>query len=83
MISRKEETMDKLIKILEENCPGVDFAASDRLIDDDILTSLDVVVLVGELNDAFGVLITVDHLVPENFNSVQAMYDLICRLGGK
>lgn len=74
--------MDKLLRILEENCPGIDFLGSDRLIDDELLTSLDVVVLVGELNDAFGVSITVDHLVPENFNSVRSMYDLICRLGG-
>lgn len=75
--------MEKLLSILEESCPGVDVLGSDRLIDDEILTSLDVVVLVGELNDAFGVSITVDDLVPENFNSVQAMYDLICRLGGR
>lgn len=75
--------MKKLLRILEENCPGIDVLGSDRLIDDEILTSLDVVVLVGELNDAFGVSITVDDLVPENFNSVQAMYDLICRLGGR
>ena len=75
--------MKKLLRILEENCPGIDVLGSDRLIDDEILTSLDVVVLVGELNDAFGVSITVDDLVPENFNSVQAMYDPICRLGGR
>lgn len=75
--------MEKLLRILEESCPGIDVRGSDRLIDDEILTSLDVVVLVGELNDAFGVSITVDDLVPENFNSVQAMYELICRLGGR
>lgn len=75
--------METLLRILEENCPGIDVLGSDRLIDDEILTSLDVVVLVGELNDVFGISITVDDLVPENFNSVQAMYALISRLGGK
>lgn len=75
--------MDKLLQILEEICPGIDVTGSDRLIDDEILTSLDVVALVGELNDAFGISITVDDLIPENFNSVQAMYGLIRRLGGK
>lgn len=75
--------MEKLLKILAENCPGINVMESDRLIDDEILTSLDVVVLVSELKDAFGISITVDDLVPENFNSVQAMYDLICRLGGR
>lgn len=75
--------MDKLLQILEEVCPGVDVLGSDRLIDDEILTSLDVVMLVGEVNDAFGVSITADHLLPENFNSVQAIYALIRRLGGE
>ena len=75
--------MDKLLQILEEVCPGVDDLGSDRLVDDEILTSLDVVMLVGEVNDVFGISITADHLLPENFNSVQAIYDLIRRLGGE
>ena len=74
--------MDKLLQIMEEVCPGIDLSGG-RLIDDEILTSLDVVALVVELNDAFDVSISVDDLIPENFNSVQAIYDLICRLGGK
>lgn len=74
--------MEKLLKILEENCPGVDFSGG-RLIDDGIITSLDVVLLVGELNDAYNISITVDDLVPENFNSVEAIYHLIRRLGGE
>ncbi len=72
--------MDKLMEILTENCPGVDFETETRLIDDGILTSLDVVMLVGELNDAFDIEITVDDLVPENFNSAAAIHDLILRL---
>lgn len=75
--------MDKLLRILEDTCPGVDALGSERLIDDEILTSLDMVMLAGELNDAFGVSVSVDDMIPENFNSVQAMYDLVCRLGGE
>ncbi len=72
--------MDKLMEILTENCPGIDFETTDRLIDDDILSSLDVVMLVGELNDAFDIEITADDLLPENFNSAAAIYALIQRL---
>ena len=75
--------MDKLLQILEDTCPGVDVLGSTRLIDDEILTSLDMVMLVGELNDVYGISISVDDMIPENFNSVQAIHDLICRLGGK
>ena len=72
--------MDKLLEILGEICPDTDFETEHDLIDNDILTSLDVVMLVGELNDAFGVEITAEDLLPENFNSAQAIYALICRL---
>lgn len=72
--------MDKLLKILNDNCPDIDFETEDRLIDDGVLDSLDIVMLVGELNDAFDVSITAEDLVPENFNSAGAMYQLIQRL---
>lgn len=72
--------MDKLLKILTDNCPDIDFETEDRLIDDGVLDSLDIVMLVGELNDAFDVSITAEDLVPENFNSAGAMYQLIQRL---
>lgn len=72
--------MEKLLEILEELCPDTDFENEHHLIDDDILTSLDVVMLVGELNDSFGVEITAEDLLPENFNSAEAIYALIRRL---
>lgn len=72
--------MDELMKILSGVRPDVDFQNEARLIDDGILDSLDIVMLVGELNDAFGVSISVDELLPENFNSAAAMDALIRRL---
>lgn len=72
--------MDKLMKLLEENCPSIDFAGEKALIDDGILDSLDIVMLVGELNDAFSITITAEDLVPENFNSAEAIRALVQRL---
>lgn len=68
---------EQLIEILTEAVPGVDFETETALVDDEILESLDIVTIVSELKDAFDVEITVDDLVPENFNSVDAMLDLI------
>lgn len=71
--------MEKLLKILSEIRPDVDFKET-RLIDSGILDSFDIIVLVGELNDAFDIEIGVEHFLPENFNSVEAIMDLINRL---
>lgn len=69
--------MEQLLRILNEACPGVDFAKETALIDDGILESLDIVTIVGEIMDEFGVELDVDDLLPENFNSAQAIMDLI------
>lgn len=74
--------MNELIKILKETCPSVDFENSKALVDDEILDSFDIVTIVSALMDAYGVEISVDDLVPQNFNSVQEIYDMINRLKG-
>ncbi|MBR4205429.1 MAG: acyl carrier protein [Clostridia bacterium] len=72
--------MQKLYDILNENWPDIDFEKEEKLIDDGVLTSLDIVMLVGELNDAFDIEITADELLPENFNSASAIEALVKRL---
>ena len=69
--------MEKLMQILTEACPGVEFDGQTALIDDGILGSLDIVTIVSEIMEEFDVEITVDDLVPENVNSVQAIMALI------
>lgn len=72
--------MDKLMEILEEVNSEVDFETCDTLIDDGILDSFDIVSIVGELNDAYDIEITPVDIVPENFNSAEAMWEMIQRL---
>lgn len=70
---------EQVLEILTEIRGDIDFENATRLIDDNILASLDIVAIVGEFNDAFDVEISVEDLVPENFNSVDAMVELITR----
>lgn len=72
--------MDELLNILMELHPDIDFETCDTLIDDQILDSIDIVSLVAEISDAFDVAIPAEELVPENFNSAQALWELIQRL---
>lgn len=72
--------MDKLIEILKEIHPDVDFETENALVDDEILDSLDIVTLITEINDRFDVSIPAEEIIPENFNSAAALYDLITRL---
>ena len=74
--------MEELLKVLQDACPAIDFTASDALVDDGIVDSLDLVTIVTALMDAYDAEISVDDLVPENFNSLGAIYELIERTKG-
>ena len=74
--------MIKLKKILSELHPEVDFDAPHHLIEERILDSIDVVTLVGEIDEAYGIRVPVEELTPENFASVKNIYKLIERLRG-
>jgi acyl carrier protein len=71
---------EKLLAILEEIAPDVDFEKETALIDDGLLESFDIVNLVSELNDEFDIEIRPKDLQAANFNSVDAMVEMIERL---
>ncbi len=75
--------METIFGILEELRPEFDFKASKDFIEDGLLDSFDVISLVTELEDKFGVLIDALDIVPENFNSVQAISDIVKKNGGE
>ena len=68
--------MEKIEKILKEIRPDID-VTNKTLVDDGALDSFDIVTLISELIDAYGVELSVEDILPENFNSVEAMYALI------
>lgn len=72
--------MEKLIEIMQELHPDIDFETYDGLVDDGILDSLDIVTLITDINDAFDVSIPAEEILPENFNSAEALWALIERL---
>ena len=71
---------EKLMEILEETRPDVEFETATTLIDDEILDSFDIIWIVSEINEEFDIKINVNDLLPENFNSVEDIMELIVRL---
>ncbi len=72
--------MERLIEILEGIEDGVDYENCTTLIDDNILDSLAIISLVAEIEEEFDVQIPTVEIVPSNFNSAKALWELIERL---
>lgn len=72
--------MDKVIEILESVKPGVDYKKEDKLVDNGILESFDIITIIAKLNDEFDIEFTVNEVIPENFNSAEALYKTVCKL---
>jgi acyl carrier protein len=69
--------MDEILRILDDIKPGVKFEGNTALVSDGILDSFDIISIVGELSDFFGVDIPVEDIVPENFESVEKIAKLV------
>ena len=72
--------MERLIEILEEIEPGVDYENCTTLIDEHYLDSLAIISLVAEIEEEFDVQIPTTQIISSNFNSAQSIWDLIERL---
>jgi len=69
--------MDQLMEILGSIRPDLDFENQDRLIDDKLLDSFSIISIISEINVVFDININAADILPENFNSVDAIWRLI------
>ena len=72
--------MEELMELLQALKPEIDFEAEKELIDDGLLESFDVITLIAEIEDQFGVEIPAEEIVPENLNSAEGIWKLIRRI---
>ena len=72
--------MEQLLEILKDIQPDVDYENCTTLIDDELLDSFAILSIVSELEDAFDVEITPVDIIPENFNSAQALWEMVQRI---
>ncbi|HIW42475.1 MAG TPA: acyl carrier protein [Candidatus Mediterraneibacter vanvlietii] len=72
--------MDKVMEILMNMDDSIDYEKEQALIDDHILDSFGVITLVSDLEEAFDISIEAGEMIPENFNSAQAIWNMVRRL---
>jgi acyl carrier protein len=75
--------MHELRLILKGIRPESDFAASRDFIADGLLDSFDVVTLVSTLDKTYGIAIDGVDIVPEHFQNLDTIADLVRKYGGK
>ncbi len=69
--------MEEFISMLKEIKPNVDFENEEALVDDGLIESLDIISIISEISDRYGVQIPSDEIIPDNFNSAEALYELV------
>ncbi len=74
--------MEELLEILNELHPEVDFETEESLLDDKIFDSFDIISIIAEIYEQFGIEVTAEDIIPANFNSARAIYEMIERLQG-
>lgn len=72
--------MEQLLEVLKRAVPNANWEAEGALVDDGIIDSIDIVSAISEIMDEYDVEIGAEDMEPENFNSVEAIYNLIKRL---
>lgn len=75
-----EDTRERVLALLEQVLPQIDFTTSADLIDDGILDSLSIVTMISELSMEFGIEFDMGELVPDDLNSLDAIVSLVDRL---
>lgn len=71
---------ERILKLLQEEFPEIDFTASEELVDDGILDSLTLTGIIASLSMEFGITIPYEEIVEENFNSIAKMTEMVNRL---
>lgn len=74
--------MEQLLNVLNETKGGIDWQNEKELVTDGLLDSIDLVAIIPKLEGAFGIEIGMEYLDAENFENIEAMWDMIQEIKG-
>lgn len=72
--------MEQIVEIIREICPTIGELEGVKLVTDKIIDSVELVQIISDLEEAFQVEIDMEDIVPENFDTVEAIWKLIQQL---
>ena len=72
--------MNELIENLKKIRSDVDFEHETSLVDGGFLASFDIIQIVAMIGEEYDIKVPFSELKPANFNSAQALYNMIQRL---
>ena len=72
--------MERLIELLQDIKEDIDFENETALIDDELLDSFDILQIISAIDDEFEVAIPAAMIIPDNFNSAEALWNMIQEL---
>lgn len=70
----------KILALLQEEYPDIDFESSDALVDDGILDSLTITGIIAALTMEFGINIPYEEIIEDNFNSIAGLARMVEKL---
>ena len=73
-------TQDTILEIIDDIKPGVEVRGRTDLATGRVLESFDILQLISELNDVFDIVIPLEMVIPENFDSLEGIVSLVERL---
>lgn len=74
------DVRSKVAEILKRVKPTKDLEGINDIVEGGFLDSFELMLLISELTKEFGIEIGFEEIVPENFNSIDAMSGMVGRL---
>ncbi|MBE7005071.1 MAG: acyl carrier protein [Ruminococcaceae bacterium] len=71
---------EQVLKVLQEECPDIDFTTSKELVTGGMLDSITITTIIAALTMEFGIEIPYEEVVEENFDSLDAIVKLVEKL---
>lgn len=75
--------MDKLNILLKDCCPNIDFEKEKGIVTGKLIDSMELVLIISRIEDEFGILIEMEEMIPENFDSLESIWNLVSRKKGQ